>query len=40
MPSAIDEAMRRLAACLSRPAAPALRAARDVEPAGSLRTGT
>jgi DNA-binding transcriptional MocR family regulator len=40
MPSAIDDAVHRLAACLSRSGTPALRVARDIEAAGSLRTGT
>jgi len=40
MPSAIDDAVRRLAACLSRSSMPGLRAARVAEAAGSLRTGT
>jgi len=40
MPSAIDDAVRRLAGCLSRSMAPALRAAREAEASGSLRTGT
>ena len=40
MPSAIDDAVQRLAGCLTRSAAPALRAAREAEAPGSLRTGT
>jgi DNA-binding transcriptional MocR family regulator len=41
LPSAIDDAVHRLATCLSKSTAPPLRSSRDVEIAsGSLRTGT